>query len=333
MSTPPVGFDPPIVGSSPSSAKLRDLVLTLSSSDASVLVTGESGVGKEVLSHNIHRFSRRRGRPFVSINCAALSPGILESELFGHSRGAFTGAIRSHAGLFEQANGGTLFLDEIAEIPPFIQAKLLRVLQEREVRRMGAGGVRSVDVRVISATNADLGHMVAEGTFRKDLFYRVNVIEVNIPPLRERPEDLVDLVQHFYRSRGLPEPELPGGTLRVLSRYSWPGNVRELENELERVIALYDRPSRIMPGMLSGRLMEEVSSSKLNVNVLYDAPLARAVSYLEENVLKKTLVQTNWNKSQTARQLGLSRQGLLNKIKRYGIRRETLASPAEDTVA
>jgi transcriptional regulator with PAS, ATPase and Fis domain len=331
MKTPPFGFDPPIVGTSESAAWLRDLALTLSASDVSVLITGESGVGKEVLARNLHRFSRRRERPFVSVNCAALSPGILESELFGHSRGAFTGAVRSHAGLFEQASHGTLFLDEIGEIPPFIQAKLLRVLQEREVRRMGEGSVRRVDVRVISATNADLTRMVEEGSFRKDLFYRINVIEADIRPLRERPEDIPDLVGHFYRRRGLVEPELARDTRRVLFGYSWPGNIRELENELERLIALYDAPARIAPGMFSPRVTEEAGGTKLDVKVLYDPPLSRAVSYLEENLLKKTLLQTNWNKSQTARQLGLSRQGLLKKIKRYGIRKEAPGAPVEDS--
>jgi two-component system response regulator HupR/HoxA len=330
MNTPPIGFDPPIIGSSPSAAGLRDLVLTLSASDVSVIVTGESGVGKEVLARNLHWFSRRRDRPFVSVNCAALSPGILESELFGHSRGAFTGAIRSHAGLFEQANQGTLFLDEIGEIPPFIQAKLLRVLQESEVRRMGEGSVRPVDVRVISATNADLVRMVEEGAFRKDLFYRINVIEVDIRPLRERPEDIALLIGHFYRRRGVAAPALTDETQRVLFRYSWPGNIRELENELERLIALHDAPEKITPGMFSPRITEEAGGTKLDVKVLYDAPLSRAVSYLEQNLLKKTLIQTNWNKSQSARQLGLSRQGLLKKIKRYGIRRESLGEPVED---
>jgi transcriptional regulator with PAS, ATPase and Fis domain len=331
VSPPPKGFDPPIVGSSAAAEKLRDLVLTLSRSEVSLLITGESGVGKEVLSRNLHRFSRRRQGPFVTINCAALSPGILESELFGHSKGAFTGAIRSHAGLFEQANGGTLFLDEVGEIPPFIQAKLLRVLQEREVRRMGEGGVRHVDVRVISATNADLGGMVADGRFRKDLFYRINVIEVDIRPLRDRREDLTDLTTHFYRRRGLPEPELTDETKRVLLAYSWPGNIRELENELERLIALHDEPSSITPGMFSDRVTMEAGGTDLDMRTLYDAPLARAVSYLEENRLKTALIQANWNKSQTARQLGLSRQGLLKKIERYGIRREKLASAAEDS--
>ena len=331
MANPPFGFDPPIVGSSPAAEGLRDLVMTLFGSDVSVLVTGESGVGKEVLARNLHRFSRRRDRPFVTINCAALSPGILESELFGHSRGAFTGAVRSHAGLFEQADRGTLFLDEIGEIPPFIQAKLLRALQEREVRRMGEGGVRRVDVRVISATNADLTRMVEDGTFRKDLFYRINVIEAEVRPLRERTEDIADLVAHFYRRRGTEPPELTEEALHLLSRYPWPGNIRELENELERLTALNESPAQITPGMFSARVTEVAAGTRLDVKVLYDAPLSNAVSYLELNLLEKALIQTNWNKSQTARQLGLSRQGLLKKIKRYGIRRASLGKPVEDT--
>lgn len=333
MTVPTVGFDPPIVGTSPSAEGLRDLVLTLAPSDVSVVITGESGVGKEVLARNLHRFSRRRDRPFVSINCAALAPGTLESELFGHSRGAFTGAVRSHAGLFEQADNGTLFLDEIGEIPPFIQAKLLRVLQEQEVRRMGEGSVRRVDVRVISATNADLSRMVADGAFRKDLFYRINVIEAEVRPLRERTEDIAELFAHFFRRRHAGAPELTADALRILHSYSWPGNVRELENELERLTALYGAPNRVTPAMFSARVAEEAAGTGLDVNVLYDAPLSRAVSYLERNLLEKTLVQTNWNKSQTARRLGLSRQGVLKKIKRYGIRRATLGEPVEDTAA
>jgi transcriptional regulator with PAS, ATPase and Fis domain len=310
---------------------LRDLVLTLSGSDVSVLITGDSGVGKEVLARNLHRFSRRRCRPFVSVNCAALAPGILESELFGHSRGAFTGAVRAHEGLFEQATGGTLFLDEIGEIPAFIQAKLLRVLQEGEVRRMGEGGVRHVDVRLLSATNANLGAMVTAGSFRKDLFYRINVVEAHIPPLRERPEDLFDLLDHFFDRAAMTPPELTDGVRRMLRRYSWPGNVRELQNELERLVALHGAPSIITPDMLSERVTDEVGGTRLDVSVLYDAPLSRAVSHLEVSLLTKALIQTNWNKSKTARRLGLSRQGLLKKIKRYGINRENLDVALEET--
>jgi len=319
------------LGESNATLNVRRLIARAAKVDSTVLITGESGVGKEVLARNLHRFSHRCEQPFVTVNCAALSPGILESELFGHSRGSFTGAVRSHAGLFEQANHGTLFLDEIGEIPPFIQSKLLRVLQEREVRRMGEGSVRRVDVRVISATNADLGNMVEEGGFRTDLFYRINVIEADIRPLRERPEDISDLIEHFYRRRGVDAPQLTDESRGVLFRYSWPGNIRELENELERLMALNEAPKRITPGMFSPRVTEETGGTSLDVKVLYDAPLSRAVSYLERNLLKKTLIQTNWNKSKSARQLGLSRQGLLKKIKRYGIDRDTLGDPVEES--
>lgn len=331
MRTPPLRFNPPIVGSSASAARLRDLVLTLSASDVSVLITGDSGVGKEVLARNLHRFSTRRDQPFVPVNCAALSPGILESELFGHSRGAFTGAVRSRAGFFEVAHGGTLFLDEIAEIPLHLQAKLLRVLQEREVTRMGEGSARRVDVRVLTATNGNINKMVDDGSFRKDLFYRINVVEVGIPPLRERPEDIADLVRYFYHRRGLSEPNLTDETSKMLLQYTWPGNIRELQNELERLTALHGVTNTLTPDMFSHRLAEEVGGTKLDVSIFYDAPLARAVSYLEKNLVKKTLIQTNWNKSQTARQLGLSRQGLLKKIKRYGIQREAFGVPLKDT--
>jgi len=315
-------FEPPIVGSSAGAQRLRDLVLTLAASDVSVLITGESGVGKEVLARNLHRFSRRKRGPFVSVNCAALAPGILESELFGHDRGAFTGAIRAHAGLFEQANGGTLFLDEIGETPRQIQAKLLRTLQEGEVRRLGEGGVRRVDVRLLSATNADLGAMVSEGSFRKDLFYRINIIEARVAPLRERAGDLFELIGHFFATRGQDEPAIPDDVRRALESYPWPGNVRELQNELLRITALYGQPTRIVIGMLSERISERGFCTEIDERLLYDAPLPRAVSFLEENLVKKALMRTNWNKSQSARQLGLSRQGLLKKIKRYGIRRE-----------
>jgi transcriptional regulator with PAS, ATPase and Fis domain len=331
LETPPGRFDPPIIGSSAVAARLRDLVLTLSGSDVSVLITGDSGVGKEVLARNLHRFSRRRGRPFVSVNCAALAPGILESELFGHSRGAFTGAVRTHEGLFEQANGGTLLLDEIGEIPPFIQAKLLRVLQEGEVRRMGEGGVRRVDVRLLSATNANLGAMVTAGSFRKDLFYRINVVEAHIPPLRQRPEDLFDLVEHFFERARLTPPRLSAEARRMLERYAWPGNIRELHNELERLVALHGSPPVVTPDMLSERVGGGAGGARLDAGVVYEAPLARAVSALEVDLLKKTLIQTNWNKSKTARRLGLSRQGLLKKIKRYGISRESLEAVVDET--
>jgi transcriptional regulator with PAS, ATPase and Fis domain len=321
------GFDPPIVGSSPAARRLRDLVLSLSGSEVSVLITGESGVGKEVLARNLHRSSPRRRGSFVSVNCAALAPGTLESELFGHDRGAFTGAVRAHAGLFEQAGGGTLFLDEIGEMPPFIQAKLLRVLQEGEVRRMGEAATRRVDVRILAATNAPLAEMVATGAFRKDLFYRVNVVDAHIPPLRQRPDDVLELVDYFFERHGRVTPPLSEEARALLLRYHWPGNVRELENELQRLLALYGEVSRIVPEMFSERLEETATGALLDDPVLYDAPLAEAMRRLEERLVRKALVQTRWNKSRTARRLGLSRQGLANKIERYGISRESLGRP------
>jgi len=314
-------FDPPIIGTSGAAQRLRDLVRTLADSDVSVLITGDSGVGKEVLARNLHRFSKRSEEPFVSVNCAALAPGILESELFGHDRGAFTGAVRAHQGLFEQANGGTLFLDEIGEIPPYIQAKLLRVLQEGEVRRMGEGAVRRVDVRLITATNANIAEMVTQTSFRKDLFYRINVVEARIASLRERREDVVELVKHFFAKRGAACPEIDAETTAVLTSYAWPGNIRELENEVERIAALHPTPRVLTVDMLSDRITSGAAESVMDVSVLHEAPLSSAVSHLEVNLLKKTLVRTNWNKSRSARELGLSRQGLLKKIKRYGIER------------
>jgi two-component system response regulator HupR/HoxA len=331
VKAPHPGFDPPIVGTSSAAQQLRDLVLTLANSVVSVLITGDSGVGKEVLARNLHCFSPRSRAAFVSVNCAALAPGILESELFGHDRGAFTGAVRAHAGLFEQASGGTLFLDEIGEIPPYIQAKLLRVLQEGEVRRMGEGGVRRVDVRLITATNANLAQMVGESSFRKDLFYRINVVEARVPSLRERREDVSDLIAYFFERRGLECPHIPAQTDTILARYPWPGNVRELENEVERIAALHGSPREIVPEMLSERIAGAALATTLDVAVLHEAPLAHAVGHLEENMLKRTLAQTNWNKSHAARRLGLSRQGLLKKIKRYGIQRSSVTAGRGDS--
>jgi two-component system response regulator HupR/HoxA len=224
--------------------------------------------------------------------------------------------------LFEQAECGTLFLDEIGEIPLSIQAKLLRVLQDREVRRMGTAELRRVDVRIISATNADLECEVEEGHFRLDLFYRLNVVAVAVPPLRERISDIPILIDHFFRTRSYAVPELHEDTFAAMARYRWPGNVRELENEMERVAAFYPRTREIIPGMLSERVLTGGRSDDLDVRLLCETSLPRAVGYLEKSLLTKTLTRTNWNKSRTARELGLSRQGLLKKIKRYGIIRE-----------
>jgi transcriptional regulator with PAS, ATPase and Fis domain len=311
------------VGRSPAAERLRGLALRLGRTDVSVLITGESGVGKELFAKSLHCFSRRSEKAFVAVNCAALSAGILESELFGHSKGSFTGAIRSHAGLFEQASGGVLLLDEIGEIEPFIQAKLLRTLQEREVRRMGEAAVRRVDVRIICATNADLGAKVRDGSFREDLFYRINVVQVRIPPLRERTGDIEQFIDHFFKKWQLPVPVVSRAARKLFERYRWPGNIRELENELERVTALYDSIGEISPPMLSERLVYNEDESGLELEMFDEGPLSQAVGILERHMLKKALRRLNWNKTRTAQALGLSRQGLIQKIKRYGLQPET----------
>lgn len=321
-----------LIGSSRSIHELREQIRLLAFSAASVLITGESGVGKDLVARALHAFGERKSGAFIAVNCSALSPGILESELFGHGRGAFTGAVRNHAGFFEQARGGTLFLDEIGEMPLGMQAKLLRVLHNRKVRRMGEAMLRSVDFRLISATNADLDARVASGRFRRDLYYRINVVEIKISPLRERPEDIDDLVSHFYRCRGMPVPCISSAAEDSLRRYSWPGNVRELENEVERLAALYGLHDAVTADMLSAKFHNHDGRAKfLDVKMLYDAPLAKAVGVLEQDILKRTLSRTNWNKSETARKLGLSRQGLLKKIKRYGITPEPFIIDGADS--
>jgi transcriptional regulator with PAS, ATPase and Fis domain len=231
--------------------------------------------------------------------------------------------------LFEQAHGGTVFLDEIGEMATSIQVKLLRVLQEGEVRRMGEGEVRRIDVRVLSATNVDLAQRIKEGSFRVDLFYRINVVEARIPCLCERPEDISELADFFLKQHRDPAPVLTPEAVNALTVYPWPGNVRELQNEMERSMALYARPAVVTPEMFSERVVQSSTDISFDERVLYDAPLARAVSYLEENLLKKALIRSNWNKSQTARTLGMSRQGLLKKIKRYGITRDSFGLAME----
>jgi DNA-binding NtrC family response regulator len=233
-----------IVATSEPMTAVLDLVRRAARSPATVLVTGESGTGKELIARAVHFHSERVSGPFVAVNCKAFAEGLLESELFGHERGAFTGADRTRQGLFEEAAGGTLFLDEIGEISESFQAKLLRVLQEREIRRLGDGRVRPIDVRVVVATNRDLQRDVAEGRFREDLFFRLAVIPIRIPPLRERPEDILPLAHHFLvehqRASGRTFAPLSTEVESVLSHHPWPGNVRELENAIERAVVLSD---------------------------------------------------------------------------------------------
>ena len=231
-----------IVGDSPAIQELKERNRRVAPTRSTVLITGESGTGKELVARAVHAYSTRRSKPFVAVNCGALPEMLLESELFGHVRGAFTGADRNKKGLIEVADQGTILLDEIGEMSPVMQVKLLRVLQERRFRRVGTTRELDADIRVLAATNQDLGAMVADGTFREDLFYRINVIAIHIPPLRERREDVLPLaeraVERFSQQLGRPLKGLSAGARRTLGRYSWPGNVRELENVIERAVAL-----------------------------------------------------------------------------------------------
>jgi DNA-binding NtrC family response regulator len=233
---------PNFIGSSPAIRRILDMVPRLAATPSTVFITGESGTGKELLAQAIHAFSAAANGPFLSVNCGALPEGLLESELFGHVRGSFTGAVRDHKGLFIEAEGGTLLLDEVGELTPLMQVKLLRVLQEHRVRSVGSSHEVEVKVRVLAATNRDLEQAVKDGEFREDLYYRLNVLHVHLPPLRQRAEDLPELARHFVHRTcenfGMPPKRLTSDALRVLQAYSWPGNVRELENVIERTVAL-----------------------------------------------------------------------------------------------
>ncbi|QPJ60914.1 MAG: GAF domain-containing protein [Candidatus Nitronauta litoralis] len=287
----------------------------VSNSKASVLISGESGTGKELFAHLIHDRSPRQSKPFISISCGALPASILERELFGHEKGAFTGADSRKIGLFEAADGGTLFLDEIGEMPLDMQVKLLRVLQEESFLRLGGTQPIQVDVRLISATNRDLDKMVQEGTFRQDLFYRINVINLSLPPLRERPEDIPDLVHYFIRKHnppGQPKPKLAKGLLSHLKGYSWPGNIRHLENAVERAIVFQD----------SGELTVdsfpfESSDSQIEINV--GASLKEASDAFRKSFITNTLKSTAGNRTKAAKILDVQRSYLSRLIKELEI--------------
>jgi transcriptional regulator with PAS, ATPase and Fis domain len=286
-----------------------------------VLLSGETGTGKELLGRAIHSGGRRRTGPFVGVNCAAFPDSLLESELFGHVKGAFTGADREKQGLFEAACDGTLFLDEVGETSGPLQAKLLRVLQEREVRPVGGTRTRRVDVRVIAATNRDLRFEVSNGHFREDLFYRLAVFPIPVPPLRKRPEDILLLVEHFLHQHGRRERK-PGchvsrDAAHLLLSYSWPGNVRELENEVQRALALSEPGGEITPNLLSDsvtRIIEPVEA------VMHDGEsLQETLQRIEAWLLRRALEAHDGHRTRTARRLGITREGLYKKMKRFGI--------------
>ncbi|MHC5038047.1 MAG: sigma 54-interacting transcriptional regulator [Planctomycetota bacterium] len=286
-----------------------------------VVIQGESGTGKELIARSIHFNGPRKERPFVSENCAAISETLLESELFGYVKGAFTGAQRNKKGLFEIASGGTLFLDEVGDMSPDMQKKILRVLQEGEIRPVGGKQKIQIDVRILSATNMDLEELVRRGTFREDLFYRLNVVTIRIPPLRDRREDINLLVDHFLKSAtreaGVPLKTLSEPVLNALVAYDWPGNVRELENEIRRMVAL--SVGDIDESVLSPHIQASSHTRAASHPYGQNLTLKEVVEEVERKMILDTLGQTKWNKTKAAEILGLSRLGLRKKIERYGL--------------
>ncbi len=318
-----------IIAESSKMRRLLDLIDHICETDSTVLIDGESGTGKELVAKAIHYGSSRAGKPFIPVNCAALPESLLESELFGHVKGAFTGAIRDKKGLFEEAHSGTILLDEIGDMPLTIQVKFLRVLEERKIRRVGGNEIINIDVRIIAATNRDLKDLMKEGKFREDLFYRLNVIPVTIPPLCERKEDIAPLANHFleiYSANMKKEtvvfiPE----TLDILKHYDWPGNVRELENLVERVVAL-SKKSVIKPSDLALVFQFDGKKSADLTEDFDERDLSKIFTLLEQEYREKereyivrALEENNYNQSQAARTLGISRQTIWAKMKKYGI--------------
>ena len=311
-----------MVGQSPEMRKLSALVGQVARTTATVLITGESGTGKELLARAIHRQGPRRERPFVAVNPAAIADTLMESELFGHERGAFTGAYQRKLGRFELAQGGTLFLDEIGSLKPEMQAKLLRVLQEREMERVGGTHTVKLDVRIIAATNADLRQAVAAQTFREDLFYRLNVVRVSMPPLRARRDDIGVLADHFirrYRQQfGKPVSGLAPEALAALSDYSWPGNVRELQNVIERCVALADGPLIRLSDL---PLEFMIPDARASANAAGALDLEEAHDHFEQQIVRRVLDRVDWNQSEAARLLGMHRNTLKVKMARWGLKR------------
>ncbi|MFB0505432.1 MAG: sigma-54-dependent transcriptional regulator [Thermodesulfobacteriota bacterium] len=307
-----------IIGKSKPMKALFETLSLIAPSDATVLLYGESGTGKEIVANALHQNSLRSKRPFIKVSCAALPETLLESELFGHERGAFTGAITRKEGRFQLANGGTIFLDEVSEMSAATQVKLLRVLQEREFEPLGSTRTISVDIRVIAATNKNLEEEVKEGNFREDLFYRLNVVPIEVPPLRRRKEDIALLAKHFLNAYGEKSQTSIKGflprTMDLMIRYDWPGNIRELENAVERAVLLC-RGAYISPDDLPLPVQGAEGEAQGRVSV----PPGMTLKEVEKEVIVQTLEETEGNRTQTARILGISRKTLQNKLKEYGI--------------
>jgi PAS domain S-box-containing protein len=307
-----------LVGRSEAITKVFEQMADLMNTDTTVLIQGESGTGKELVARALHYYGSRREKSFVAINCSALPEGVLESELFGHAKGAFTGAVRDHVGKLELANGGTLFLDEIGEISQAIQVKLLRVLEEREFQKVGDNRTIRIDVRLITATNRDLYKKVIDGSFRDDLYYRLSVVPLQLPPLRERVEDIPLLVSHFIekfnKQMGRNIQGIADRVLEVLEEYGWPGNVRELANAIEHAF-VHAKGALIYPDDLPQRMVNPAPSERRAVQ----SKRAVALDDLERQLILKELETAGWNKSVAARRLHMSRTTLWRKMEKYCI--------------
>ena len=314
------------------SAALREVVAVarkVARHPSTVLVTGESGTGKELIARLVHSSSPRAAAAFVAVTCAAIPEALLESELFGHTRGAFTGAAQDRRGLFEEANGGTLFLDEIGELPLALQVKLLRVLQEGEIRRVGDNASRTIDVRLVAATSRDLEAEVAAGRFRADLYYRVNVVRLQLPALRERRDDIAELARHFAQAHAarlaMPAPAITADAMRALLEYNWPGNVRELENVIERALVLTDDARIDLPQLAPqvSRVTEAVGTARspngTHAPTEHDLSVKRRTESLERRLIAQALERTAGNRTRAAQLLDLSHRALLYKIREYGL--------------
>ncbi len=310
-----------MIGKTENIRKLFDLVKDVAATNTTVLIEGESGVGKELIANAIHYNSPRAKRPFVKVNCGVLAESLLESELFGHVRGAFTGAIRDKIGRFEMANGGTLFLDEIGDISLNMQLKLLRVLQEGEFERVGGTETIKVDVRIIAATNKDLKKAMQEGTFRQDLYYRLNVIPIHVPPLRERRDDIKYLTYHFIEKfnkiYGKNVTDIEPQAMEILEKYDYPGNIRELENLIERIIVLNKKNIITVKDLPENvrNYVGEFDTEKID----FSRGFNQLVEDYEKNLILKALEQNKFNKVQTAKMLQMNRSTLISKLKKYQI--------------
>lgn len=319
-----------IIGKSKKMQQIYHLLSKVSSSDSSILIQGENGTGKEMVAKAIHYNSPRKDAVFMAVNCSAFNDNLLDSELFGHVKGAFTGAIKDKKGVFEVANGGTLFLDEIGDTSPSMQVKLLRILQEGTYMPVGATTPKKVNVRVICATNKNLKEMIAKGEFREDLYYRINVINVALPSLKERPEDIPILMDYFLQKRceeaGVPLKTFSKKCLEKMLDHNWPGNVRELQNEVERLVVLAGDDKTITPDMLSARILESGESHQVHSSsggairgVNTNGSLKEALEELEILMIREGLKRTGFNKSKLAKELGISRAGLIMKVDKYGL--------------